>query len=444
MQVSSVRLKKLAAVVCAVFSCGPALATTRYVNNCLDDFSEGSLRGQLQLSAANDTIDLASQLPLTCSTITLVYGEVFGPNGISLIGPTDRRLTIETSTQNRVLIGHALNVSYLNFRGGAGHHIESPYQTFLNPYRGGCIDSDRDVQLDHVTVSDCTGLDSYSFNNEVYGVGVYAAGKLGLVNSVVTNNNVSSLQTADGLGIYAGDDITCVNSVISDNHSYRAKLGFGLGLFAGKSGSITLTGCSIENNDGGGIYATASRSIILRSSTVSGNLFGDGILTKGPVSVFESTISGNQYSGIGTSSVARISNSTIAFNGLNGIGSGSYIYAQSSIFANNGRYDIALRPTFTQLYGNDNLIQTTYNVSPLIGVIVSSADPHLTPLAFHGGVTKSHALLADSPAIDTGNNSASDALDQRGQPRESPSAKPDMGAYERQPNDDELFYSGFQ
>jgi len=74
--------------------------------------------------------------------------------------------------------------------------------------------------------------------------------------------------------------------------------------------------------------------------------------------------------------------------------SNSYIYAQSSIFSNNA-VDVSLVGN-TQMYGNDNLVQTMMNLRPNIGLIVSSADPHLTPLAYHWATTKSHALLLDS------------------------------------------------
>ena len=94
------------------------------------------------------------------------------------------------------------------------------------------------------------------------------------------------------------------------------------------------------------------------------------------------------------------------------------------------------------LEGADNLVES-YNLAS--SAITVTSDPQLTPLADHGGMTRTHALLASSPAIDQGNNTASLLTDQRGSgfAREVPSGKPDIGAYERQATDDELFYSGF-
>ncbi len=43
-----------------------------------------------------------------------------------------------------------------------------------------------------------------------------------------------------------------------------------------------------------------------------------------------------------------------------------------------------------------------------------SSDPHLAPLSFNGGPTLTHLLMADSPAIDAGNNLLGLSTDQRG------------------------------
>jgi hypothetical protein len=67
------------------------------------------------------------------------------------------------------------------------------------------------------------------------------------------------------------------------------------------------------------------------------------------------------------------------------------------------------------------------------------------PLAYHGGGQRTHALLSTSPAVDVGSNPGSLTTDQRGNgfAREVPTGLPDIGAYERQVNDDEVFYAGF-
>ncbi len=59
-------------------------------------------------------------------------------------------------------------------------------------------------------------------------------------------------------------------------------------------------------------------------------------------------------------------------------------------------------------------------------------------------ILRTHALLATSPANDAGNNLQALVIDARGAGFDRMAgAGADIGAYERQINDDELFYSGF-
>jgi hypothetical protein len=71
-----------------------------------------------------------------------------------------------------------------------------------------------------------------------------------------------------------------------------------------------------------------------------------------------------------------------------------------------------------------------------------TVDPILKPLAFNGGVTRTHALDAASPAIDVGSNVINLATDQRDEsyPRVV-GAQPDIGAVEF--DSDHIFGTGF-
>jgi len=77
-----------------------------------------------------------------------------------------------------------------------------------------------------------------------------------------------------------------------------------------------------------------------------------------------------------------------------------------------------------------------------------TADPHLAPLAWRGGYTRTHAPNEGSPVIDHGSNPHNLEYDQRfgygfdANPRQWGGAT-DIGAYERRPFDDQLFYDGF-
>jgi hypothetical protein len=77
--------------------------------------------------------------------------------------------------------------------------------------------------------------------------------------------------------------------------------------------------------------------------------------------------------------------------------------------------------------------------------------PLLGPLAFNGGLTRTHALLSGSPAIDAGINTGGLKQDQRGlysdqppypYPRASGTAV-DIGAYELQQGD-VIFVTDFE
>ena len=50
----------------------------------------------------------------------------------------------------------------------------------------------------------------------------------------------------------------------------------------------------------------------------------------------------------------------------------------------------------------------------IVGTSANPIDPKLGPLALNGGKTKTHALLAGSPAIDRGDNANLPPTDQRG------------------------------
>ena len=61
--------------------------------------------------------------------------------------------------------------------------------------------------------------------------------------------------------------------------------------------------------------------------------------------------------------------------------------------------------------------------------MLTGQSPRLSPLQNNGGSTLTHALLADSQAINRGNTSSYVATDQRGIVRPQGMA-PDIGAYE--------------
>jgi hypothetical protein len=432
----NVRVRPIAACLAAAFVLAPplALATTRVVNTCADDDSVGSLRHQVSVAVSGDTIDL-STAQLACSLITLSGNEIAtGLDSLTLQGPANRTVTITTSDSIRLLrhVGTAtLKVSNLTLSGG--YDDQNP-----NDARGGCIVSSGTVDLDHAVVTGCT---AHSLYGRAQGGAVFAT-TVHLNHSVVSGNSAFSVHNnAYGGGIYTHDlGIHSYSTVTANAATSQFVDSYGGGAFAAH-GAVDLYYSTVDANharNGGGLYCAACSgfSMILHASTVSGNIAdiaAGGIRT--------------------TNSDVNIQDSTIAFNSAQAIGgllSAFSVRLNSSIVAKNR--NTSPLASFADLYlssgdldstGLDNLVQS-YNVVPAAGVITITGDPQLAPLGFHGGPTRTHAPLATSPAVDHGNHQGLAATDQRGAGFDRVvNGTQDIGAYERQVNDDEIFYGGF-
>src|SRR6516162_4592002 len=115
-------------------------------------------------------------------------------------------------------------------------------------------------------------------------------------------------------------------------------------------------------------------------------------------------------------------------------GSGVWSKGRSSVTArqdNHGSGHYPPRRTERKEFRVDFQMPNAYGFS---GTITSTADPMLGPLGNYGGPTPTLALLAGSPALDTGSNAlipAGVTTDQRGFPRIS-NGTVDVGAFESQ------------
>lgn len=405
-------------------------ANTLSVTSCVDDGSTGTLRQVVASAADGDTVDLSTSF---CSIITLSRGEIpVAINNLTLTGSVVQG--IDAANNSRVLhhtgVG-ILEIDYLTLTGGK-------YTSNAGSALGGCVLSGGTVKLFDATIKGCTveATGSGSFFNAA-GAGIWAQNVL-LSHSQVTGNTAiatnDSRNTALGGGIYAKSNFTGDHSTISGNvvSGSSGARGFGGGAFAG--GTATIRHSVIDTN---------------QSSDYEGGLSLQAYSSGGTDLIETSTISGNSAKSIGGLAVfnatLQLYNSTIAFNSSTtrqAVYLGGNATIVSSIIAKN-----TSASTFQDLYEKGALDGFSRN-----NLIVSSnkapadtirTDPQLAPLAYHGGVTRTHALNPLSPAVDNGLATTSGgSTDQRDDSR-SVGAAPDIGAYERQIPDDEIFYGGF-
>jgi len=327
------------------------IADTLPVTSCADDGGAGTLRSVVAGAASGDTVDMTQ---LTCGTITLASGAIPIPiDALTLAGPGADLLTIDGANADRVVThgGHgALTISGVTLAHG---HNETDASL------GGCL---------------------------------YSAG-----NTYLTATTLAACSTAGGSAFFAGGGalvvngtLTLVDSTLRDNVATRTGSGnyLVIGGAAIVSGNVTVVDSTISGN-----------SVVGFAGTSGYHAYGGGLVAFGPVT---------------------LRNSTIAFNAAGRGGGGIFdagyaIEAQSSIVANNvATYDGYFSADiggYGTMTGASNLIVDSDIIVPPDTL---SDDPALLPLAANGGPTATHALGADSPAIDTGNNASSLPFDQRG------------------------------
>jgi len=258
-----------------------------------------------------------------------------------------------------------------------------------------------------------------------------AAGDLDVAG--LTIDGAGALNTfVDGVGAKRPFDATGTVEIngLTVQHG-RATLGGGIR----NAGTLTLTAVAVSANDigtgfnaGGGIYSTGSLTLV--NSTVSGNtaFSGAGISNaSGTLAMTNSTVSGNtainrdsgtgNYGGINNNGPATITNSTIAANSApagqgGGLRNSVPATLKNTIMAQNAGGD-CLGPVAAGSTHNLDSDASCGFVAPTD----RTGDPKLGPLQPNDGQTATHALLADSPALDAGTSDGCPATDQRNAPR---------------------------
>jgi hypothetical protein len=382
--------------------------------------------------------------------------------------------------------GNGFDLTRVRVSGCEAHHVTARYGGATD---GGGIFAIAGIVLTDSIVTNNTLSSEYSPDLEHSdalcggGAGTFN-GPITLTRSIVTYNQIVSAQpvlgSERGAGLCISNDglnVTIADSTISHNAMYSSFINQsglyvsvleGGGLYASThepdAATMTITNSTFADNTihsvydiirifGGGLRTDMKTYIY--GSTFSGNNagYGGGLYPQGTMAkIVNSTISGNHATrwggGLWVIGTAEIDNSTIAFNTsdteLGGLVVSAHTTLRSSIVANNqGVYtDIFINPGYGVLSGDHDFIGDPGSV--VVPPDTLTGDPMLAPLAYNGGPTMTHALIAGSGAIDAGSNPLNLEFDQRGSgfPRVVSSAA-DIGAYEVQQIVDEIFRDGF-
>lgn len=446
--IARTRRKPLAACVAAVFSLSaPAAYATQVVTNC-NDSGAGSLRSAVAAAASGELVD-ATGLNGVCSVISLQTGDIgIGQNSLTIRGPGMDKLTVTgkygsfpnshvepyrifTHTGTGTLSIQQLSMDWGSLTNASGAAL------------GGCLYSKGIVILSSVQVSVCS---ANTTSGVAKGGGVYSKQNVVLAGSTVKYNtaNAGTSGASFGGGVYSVGNLLAKYSTVSINSASGSSgrvIGLGGGAFAkGQDTYITnstIDGNTAQLNIGAIAVRNTAGSVTISNSTISGNKAPNGVI-------------GGIYS---NTPALYVSNSTIALNTASAAavvtaGTGIAIYGYgatpvakfaSTIVANNtygaSSLNRDLSAVGVTISGNNNLIRVSGATLPPDTII--GACPLLGPLRDNGGLTRTHALLGHSPAIDTGNNALGSSFDQRGNPFARTSGPPgtmtpvaDIGAYE--------------
>jgi CSLREA domain-containing protein len=228
---------------------------------------------------------------------------------------------------------------------------------------------------------------------------------------------------------------------------------FGGGIFHDADDATLFLGRSTvrgnQSESGGGIVAQRG-PLNVQESTISNNRApdgqGGGIYISGPApnTITNTTVSGNQSrfgGGIDTYEPVTITDSTIAFNTAQQPGGGLHVsgglgpYTLKNTIVSNNKSDFADFNNCQAAGGPDSFASEGNNLEKGTSCDFDqpsdiNAGPRLGDLANNGGPTNTHALLADSPAINAGGDPFP-PTDQRGVARPQGFAN-DIGAFEKE------------
>lgn len=417
------------------------------------------------------TIPLTTQKAFTGQNATYI---IDGGSQITLDGQDNTRVLytasgqhINFTIQNLIIInGNAKNDAADERAANQGGGLYSGYENSLtidnvtftdnrakaerHEYHGGgaiAIDTTSIVLIQNSTFTGNTAPNGGAINNLL--------SKLTIKNSVFRDNESTRPEPGGGGAIYndAGK-LKITDTLIIGNTS--ANLGGGIFSWANQvmeySGKTSIINTVIAENHaahGGGLWKGGSYVLQLKNSVVANNTAvdrGAGLSGTGPgpnFKIVNSTITGNQVETTGSgggifsaNNTSTIVSSTIAYNTVpnddSSVGGGIHgdVTVKDTIIAyNTGGWNGTWSCMGNITNGGNNLQYPTDTCGsipvkdPLLDSNLVPAIADVTP----GGITSTHALLIDSPAINKGYDCPD--TDQRGIARPQ-GDKCDIGAYE--------------
>ncbi|MEP7097419.1 MAG: IPTL-CTERM sorting domain-containing protein [Dokdonella sp.] len=399
-------------------------AATWPVTNCAD-VGTGTLRDAVGNAASGDTIDLTA---LTCATITLQTGAIpVNLDDLTIVGPGRNALTLDGNDADRIFFHPGqgqLRLEAMTIQRGrdraTGFHVAG----------GGCIASAGYLVLDGATVRNC-----YAGGEGAYGGAIYAY-SLTMANSTLSGNLGYGVHEDAGTAAFGGAafvyTMDLVDSTVTGNRAEhlfnpgRTTYDIGGGIITVRGGSIANSTIDSNTSYGRGGGIAAFNPITISNSTFSGNIaqtdVAGALFLRWPATLEANncTITANYAQGGGGGIWLATSNSRLQSTLLFGNSAGASHFA-----------DVEGRQALT-IAGSHNLIGSS-DLAVTLPADTLVANPLLGPLTYNGGPTRTHALLAGSPAVNAGVNPANLPFDQRGSPfARVHGAAPDIGAYEQQ------------
>ncbi|MFN7929188.1 MAG: choice-of-anchor Q domain-containing protein [Blastocatellia bacterium] len=412
-----------------------------------NDSGAGSLRQILNDACPGSTITFASNVT---GVITLTSGELVIGKNLTIQGPGEQVLSISGNLSSRVFrITNGATASLTGLKIEKGKVDGGNSAEII--WGGGILNEASTLQMSHCIISgnsiggssggnyggglatrvgtlimtDCT-LSDNSFNTSlapVRGGGLASVvSTVSLTNCTLSGNSArNGRNNSEGGGIYTErSTLTLTNTTLSNNFARDTGSNAGGGIYI-YSGTANLIGSTLSGNfastlgnstlnRGGGVFTAcgfdSATTLCIVNSTLSGNSVSGGNLSQGGGIFNANGVSGN--------TLVEINNSTVVNNAATrggGIDSQAFngipiVTARNTIIAGNTAASPDVNGPLTSrgynLIGDGTGATLTPTTGDQIGDSNNPLNPRLVTLANNGGLTQTHALDANSPALNKG------------------------------------------